>query len=328
MSEFDAILRDHQRLYTALASSEPPLLDVVRGYIEDALRISPEITYLEDRHELGRILRFWGSYLSMHGEEGDFPDIDIDHPSRRPTEIRLRPLFETHGKERGQREERLAFQDTESETDINKTDTWEREKPVSSANRGEFPQREREVSLPYKEVYEATIGDKWQDTFEEFYSYFNQNQRSQIINGFSRRYGLSADEMEEVINQTLVDIYSRWDSINVPPFAYFRKALLYKVHRFTRQKTKEREGLDIYQMQSSFDSIESEVNEETRQILSNILDKAESILTDREKTIFVQHFIESRSLGEIARDIGASRSYVHRYASSIREKIRALLKGQ
>ena len=85
MSKFDEILALHEQLYTALATGNQPSSETIRHLISVALRSSQETIYLEDREKLGYILRLWGSYLVSQGE--DFPDIDIDHPKRRPEVI-------------------------------------------------------------------------------------------------------------------------------------------------------------------------------------------------------------------------------------------------
>jgi hypothetical protein len=75
---FRRIKEAHDQLATTLAMGKEPRPEAVHAIISLALRSSTEIVYLEDREELRSILRTWGSYLSLKGEE--FPNIDIDQP--------------------------------------------------------------------------------------------------------------------------------------------------------------------------------------------------------------------------------------------------------
>ncbi len=90
MSNFHSIQKDHQQLYNALTEGSEPAPETVRTLIHKAVEGAKRITYIEDRHELGYILRFWGSYLTLHDPEGALPDMDIGHPERRPTRVESR----------------------------------------------------------------------------------------------------------------------------------------------------------------------------------------------------------------------------------------------
>src|SRR5208337_3481098 len=82
MSKFDKMRDRHIELYGNLAKGHDPSCADVKTLIEDGLRDSEFIPYIEERNELRHILQFWGGYLSS--KNGRFPDIDIDAQGRRP----------------------------------------------------------------------------------------------------------------------------------------------------------------------------------------------------------------------------------------------------
>jgi len=91
-TDVEKILREHSALARDLGAvrdgAAHDLPDRARILIDEALKVSSSIKFVEDRQELRRVLHFWASYLSSCEEP--FPDIDIDTDDRRPVSYQAR----------------------------------------------------------------------------------------------------------------------------------------------------------------------------------------------------------------------------------------------
>lgn len=90
MSNIAGITGLHEALRDRLAEGQTVSPETVDNLIAIALREAPSTSFVEDRHELRNLLRFWGCYLVSLGRP--LPDIDIDAPSRQPPALLLRPV--------------------------------------------------------------------------------------------------------------------------------------------------------------------------------------------------------------------------------------------
>lgn len=89
MSKMIAIRTTHTSLFNELAAGRDVNINIVNQLIKLSITSSKDIPYIEDREELGNILRFWGGYLSSKGF--NFPDIDISKTERRPENFLIKP---------------------------------------------------------------------------------------------------------------------------------------------------------------------------------------------------------------------------------------------
>ena len=86
--DFSDIQLLHEQLSERWLNSEKVTPEAIHKLIQTGLQKSHKIGDIEDRQKLRYILRLWGSRLRSLG--GEFPDIDVDHPSRRPDHILAR----------------------------------------------------------------------------------------------------------------------------------------------------------------------------------------------------------------------------------------------
>lgn len=81
----DDILDLHQELSSIWSTGKQIDISKIKEFISIVIQGSSQIKYIEDRETLRSILHFWGNYMTTLGQK--FPDIDIDSPDRRPTEV-------------------------------------------------------------------------------------------------------------------------------------------------------------------------------------------------------------------------------------------------
>ncbi len=91
--EFVLYLNSHYDLTRDLGEGDGADSEAIVKLIRDGVSLSHRLQTVEDRRKLRMILRLWAARLVRRGFE--YPDIDIDQPHRKPSEIRLRkPWFE------------------------------------------------------------------------------------------------------------------------------------------------------------------------------------------------------------------------------------------
>ena len=86
---FEKIQERHDALSQELADEGKIDTSIVHAFIGSALRSSKAIDYIHDRQKLRNILLYWAGYLTSLNEE--WPDINIDLPSRKPKRILSKP---------------------------------------------------------------------------------------------------------------------------------------------------------------------------------------------------------------------------------------------
>ena len=85
--KFLLLLAQHNVLVSRLGCSSEVDANAVASTVEQIVRLSPNLEYVEDRRTARLLLRFWATYLSDRGNT--VPDIDIDIPSRQPLQLRV-----------------------------------------------------------------------------------------------------------------------------------------------------------------------------------------------------------------------------------------------
>jgi large subunit ribosomal protein L11 len=90
--DIEEIQHTHASLSKVLSSGKKVDETDIRAFLALMMARVPTMVYVEDRHELRSILRFWVSYLSSIRPDLEVPDVDIDNKGVRPSKLKYRQI--------------------------------------------------------------------------------------------------------------------------------------------------------------------------------------------------------------------------------------------